>query len=164
MCTYPLMENCTLPTSQTAFRAQPRLRVGVQHVVPDIVLHHSPFATAPYNHAPKLLLKTLLMYGAMRMEEPSFSLTYATERGLRVPNPNSRGHTTKRGLQVPNPNSRGHATKRGLRVPNPNSRGHATKLGLRVPNPNSRGHTTKRGLRVPHPNSRGHTTKHGFRD
>ena len=67
------------------------------------------------------------------------------QRGLRVPNPNSRGHATKRGLRVPSPNSRGHATKRGLRVPNPNSRGPATKRALRVPNPNSRGHTTKRG-------------------
>ena len=35
-------------------------------------------------------------------------------RGLRVPNPNSRGQTTKRALTVPNPNSRGHKTKRGL--------------------------------------------------
>ena len=86
-----------------------------------------------------------------------------TKRGLRVPNPNSRGHATKCGLRVPNPNSRGHATKRGLRVPNPNSRGHATKCGLRVPNPNSRGHATKRGLRVPNPNSRGHATKCGLR-
>ena len=52
---------------------------------------------------------------------------------------------TKRGLRVPNPNSRGHATKRGLRVPGPNSRSHTTKRLLQVPNPNSRGHTTKRG-------------------
>ena len=53
-------------------------------------------------------------------------------RGLRVANPNSRGHATKRGLRVPNPNSRGHTTKRGLLVSNPNSRGPATKRGFKV--------------------------------
>ena len=98
----------------------------------------------------------------LRVSNPN-SRGHATKRGLRVPNPNSRGPATKRGLRVPNPNSRGHTTERGLRVPNPNSRGHATKRGLRVPNPNSRGHATKRGLRVPIPNARGHATKRGLR-
>ena len=66
-----------------------------------------------------------------------------TKQGLRVPNPNSRGHVTKRGLRVPNPNSRGHATKRGLRVAHPCLLGGPKEGGNATSPLHSRGSPTK---------------------
>ena len=71
------MANCTLPMSQTAFRAQPHVRVGVQHVVPDIVLHPSQRLRRIML---QMLLKTSLMYGGMWTKDLSFNLTYAADR------------------------------------------------------------------------------------
>ena len=85
-------------------------------------------------------VQAALMGAVMRTYFKIEQLPMRSRRTTLIPNHNIRG------LRVPNPNSRGQTTKRGLRVPNPNSRGHTTKCGLRVPNPNSRGHTTKRGL------------------
>ena len=55
-----------------------------------------------------------LIGAVMRTDFKIEKLSMCSRRTTLIPNHDIGGATPKRGLRVPNPNSRGHATKRGL--------------------------------------------------